>query len=119
MELSAQDDGLIGYRMLRTFLFDVAITAVLDHATADFVVIMCSDLQDPPELIPKMIDFFESGAEHVCVRITTRKSTPFAIRLLTRLFYRLASSFTQGGIPQNVSDSGLHRERVTKLQENS
>lgn len=123
VELSTQDNRVIGYRMSRTFLFDAAITAVLDHATADAVVIMCSDLQDPPELIPNMIDFFESGAEHVCVRITSRKSSPVAIRILTRLFYRLANSLTQGGIPENVSDFRLASrkcyEAARKLRESN
>jgi dolichol-phosphate mannosyltransferase len=103
-KLAQEKGNVTGYKMSRTFLFDSAITTGLDHATADAVVIMCSDLQDPPELLPEMIRKFENGEDHVCVRIISRKGASFRLRFLTMLFYALAEKLTQGVISKNVSD---------------
>jgi dolichol-phosphate mannosyltransferase len=93
--------------MSKTFLFDSAITAALDFATADAVVIMCSDLQDPPSIIPDLISGYEQGFDQVVVKIKSRKGTPFLIRVFANLFYKIAYYLTQGDIPKNVSDYRL------------
>jgi glycosyltransferase involved in cell wall biosynthesis len=105
--LSCSDKRVVGYRMSRTFPFDSAITATLDKANSDAVVIMCSDLQDPPELIPEMIARYEEGFDQVCVRIKSRKDLPFSMRILTKYFYRLARILSRGNLPENVSDFRL------------
>lgn len=105
--LNGQDSRVVGYKMSRTFLFDSAISAALDQADSDAVVIMCSDLQDPPEVIPSLISGYEAGFDQVVVKISSRKGTPLLIRFFSALFYHLAASFTSGAIPRNVSDFRL------------
>lgn len=121
--LASIDKRVVGYRMSRTFLFDSAITATLDGADAEAIVIMCSDLQDPPELIPKMIDKYEEGYDQVCAQIKSRKSVPFFVRILTRVFYRFANVLSRGELPENVSDFRLASkacyEAAKQLRENN
>lgn len=106
-DLSTTDKRVKGYRMSRTFGLDAALTCVLDQANADAIVIMCSDLQDPPEVIPNLIDAYLSGYEHVVVRVSNRSGVSFSIRFLTKIFYRLAAKLSNGVLPPNVSDFRL------------
>jgi len=105
--LSAKYGNVLGVRMSRTFSLDAGFTMGLDLATADTVVIMASDLQDPPELISSFIEKYESGYEQVVARVVKRGHVPFIRRQLTRLFYLLANKATNNLIPRGVSDFRL------------
>ena len=71
----------------RNFGHSIAITAGLDHARGDAVVVMDCDLQDPPELIPEMVAQYRRGFDVVHARRRTRRGeSPFK-RLTARLFY--------------------------------
>jgi glycosyltransferase involved in cell wall biosynthesis len=110
-----------GFRMTRTFDFDNALTAGLELSSGDATIIMASDLQDPPEVIPQFLREMESGAEQVVARVTERKTLPIHLKVLTGLYYKLASWATDGRMPQNVSDFRLIsrevRESVVQLKE--
>jgi glycosyltransferase involved in cell wall biosynthesis len=94
-------------RMSRTFSFDAALRSGIDHSTSDVVVIMTSDLQDPPEVIPQLLRKYEEGFEQVLVKITSRETVPFFRRILSAVFYRLAHRMTAGLLPESVSDFRL------------
>lgn len=106
-EASRKYSNLVGYKMSRNFSLDAALTAGLDFAKADAVVIMASDLQDPPETISSLLREFERGFDQVLVRVTKRKSVPFLRRKLSSIFYRSASYMTDGMLPEKVSDFRL------------
>ena len=75
-EFANRDSRIIGFQMSRNFNLDAAFTCGLDNSESDLVVIMASDLQDPPEVIPTLFRAYEEGYDHVIVKITKRKSVP-------------------------------------------
>lgn len=113
-KLSKSHSNVLGFRMSKNFSLDAAFTAGIDRATGDVAVIMCSDLQDPPEAIPLLLREYEKGAEQVLVRITSRKSVPLPRRLLSKIFYKIAHKLTQGMLPELVSDFRLLNRQAYK-----
>ena len=106
-ELSRGTGRVLGVRMSKTFSLDSAFTMGLDIATGDAVVMMASDLQDPPEIIHSFIEKFEEGYEQVVAKIIRREHVPFVRRVLSNWFYALANKATGGLIPRGVSDFRL------------
>lgn len=88
--LGRADARVRGLRLIRNFGEHVAITAGLDRADADHVVIMACDLQDDPAAIRRMLDASQSGADLVLVRRMKRRDA-WLKRLLARIFYALIS----------------------------
>jgi dolichol-phosphate mannosyltransferase len=109
---SKNDKRIIGYKMSRTFSLDAAFTNGINQSSADIVVIMCSDLQDPPEIIPNLLRKYEDGFDQVLVKITSRDQLSFIRKKLTKLFYRVAKYMTNGLIPESVSDFRLMNRRA-------
>lgn len=109
---SKQYSNLIGFKMSRNFSLDSALTAGIDFAAGEAVVIMASDLQDPPETISGLLREFERGFDQVLVRVTKRKSVPLLRRKLSAVFYRSASYMTDGMLPGKVSDFRLMSKRA-------
>lgn len=98
---------IMGFRMSRNFSLDSALTSGLDHATADICILMTSDLQDPPELIPSLLREYEKGFEQVLVKVIKREEVPPIRRFLSKLFYRSANWMSDGMLPELVSDFRL------------
>src|SRR5204863_5466282 len=67
-ELTAREDGITLVQLSRNFGMEVAMSAGIDHAEGDYVVLMHADLQDPPELIPEMLESARAGADVVYAR---------------------------------------------------
>jgi dolichol-phosphate mannosyltransferase len=109
---SEADSKVVGIRMSRNFSLDSAFTCGLDYATADLAIIMTSDLQDPPEAIPLFLRKFEQGYDQVLAKIIKRDSVPLLRRILSKIFYRLASGMTSGMLPESVSDFRLVNKRT-------
>jgi len=103
-ELSRETGKVLGVRLSKTFTLDSAFTMGLDIATGDAVVIMASDLQDPPEVIHSFIEKYEEGYEQVVAKIVRREHVPFVRRILSNWFYILANKATGDLIPRGVSD---------------
>lgn len=120
-KLSNSYPNVSGYRMSRTFTLDGAFTFGINNATEDAIIIMASDLQDPPEVIHDFLDNFESGFEQVVAKVIRRSHVPFVRRQLSNIFYILANRFTGNVIPRGVSDFRLLSRTaylgVRKLQE--
>lgn len=105
-KLSEQHPNIIGLQMSRDFGFEASIFAAVKQSSADVIVMMTSDLQDPPEAIPKFLREYESGYEHV-YQIVKERSDVSAIRNLnSRIFYFIANRFSGGLI---VKDSSVFR----------
>lgn len=99
-------------RLSRNFTADGGVSAGLAYASGDAAVIMCADLQDPPELIPAFVDRWEQGYENVYQVITRREGASALRRMNSRLFYWLINRLTDGAFPKNVSDFRLVDRRV-------
>jgi polyisoprenyl-phosphate glycosyltransferase len=121
-EIQKHDPRFKGMKMSRNFALDAAFTCGLDHAAADAVVIMTSDLQDPPEAIHQLLREYEQGFDQVLARITNRGTVPLLRRKLSSAFYRIANFMTGGMLPESVSDFRLLSKRcyqsISMLREN-
>jgi len=96
----------------RNFGHQAAITAGLDHARGDVIVMLDADLQDPPELIPTMLDHWRRGSD-VVYAVRTERSGETRTKLVTaRWFYRLFSRLAQIDLTQNAGDFRLLDRRA-------
>lgn len=101
-----------GVKFSRNFSLDAAFACGLDLADSDLVVVMASDLQDPPEVISDMLRKYESGSNQVLVRIKKRETVPWLRRNLSEIYYKIANVLTDGMLPENVSDFRLMSRKV-------
>jgi dolichol-phosphate mannosyltransferase len=106
-ELAEQDNRLKVISLSRNFGHQTAITAGLDHARGDAVVMIDADLQDPPELIPDMVDRWRAGADVVYAVRTHREGETRFKRETARLFYRLISKLSDVELQENSGDFRL------------
>jgi dolichol-phosphate mannosyltransferase len=102
----------------RNFGHQIAITAGLDHAHGDCVVVIDADLQDPPEVIPSMVDRWREGFD-VVYGVRAEREGERAMKLITAsAFYRLLNRLTSLQIPADVGDFRLmSRRAVNELQQ--
>ena len=91
----------------RNFGKENAMLAGFDYATGDAVVILDADLQDPPSLIPRMIDYWERGYDDVYAKRRSRGRESWLRRRLSLLFYRILQSSTRFEVLENVGDFRL------------
>ncbi|WP_042337656.1 glycosyltransferase family 2 protein [Paraburkholderia ferrariae] len=96
----------------RNFGKEAALTAGLDEASGDAVVVIDADLQDPPSLIPEMIERWRAGAEVVLARRASRACDSFLKRTTAALFYRVHNKLSEVKIPENVGDFRLMDRQV-------
>ena len=96
----------------RNFGHQMAITAGMDKATGDAVVIIDADLQDPPEVIPQMVDKWLEGYDVVFGVRTRRQGESLFKRATAALFYRILRRATNVNIPVDTGDFRLMDRRV-------
>lgn len=95
-----QDPRVGGLRLSRSFGHHLAVTAGLDRARGDAVVVMDGDLQDPPEEIPALYDRYKAGFDLVYAVRRTRHD-PWLKRVNSYLFWRAMNSVSGLGMPPN------------------
>jgi glycosyltransferase involved in cell wall biosynthesis len=111
-ELQNQDAHVRVVRFSRNFGHQVAITAGLEHASGDAVVIIDADLQDPPEIILEFLAKWLDGYD-VVYGVRTERAGETAFKLWTaRLFYRFISRLSDVAIPLDTGDFRLMDRRV-------
>ncbi|MEO8154418.1 MAG: glycosyltransferase family 2 protein [Rhizobacter sp.] len=104
--------GVRYLRLSRNFGKEHALTAGIDHAAGDVVVLMDADLQHPVEIIAKMLVAWQGGADMVCAARASRSDESMAKRLGTRLFYWIVNRKGQVQIPVDAGDFRLMDRRV-------
>ena len=110
--LCVQDVHVRGIRLSRNFGFQIAVTAGLDAAQGDAVVLMDADLQDPPEIIPQMVAAWRDGADVAYgVRVSRAGETAFK-KSTAAAFYQLIHAITNVNIPVNTGDFRLMDRQV-------
>lgn len=112
IELADADHRFRVLELSRNFGKEAALTAGIDAALGDAVIPFDADLQDPPDLIPKMIEMWRQGFEVVLARRSDRRSDTFLKRTTAALFYRLHNKLSTIQIPENVGDFRLMDRRV-------
>jgi glycosyltransferase involved in cell wall biosynthesis len=95
----------------RNFGHQAAVTAGMEHTTGEVVLIMDTDMQDDPAVIPAMVDKWRAGAEVVVATRTSRRE-PVLVRFLFSTYYRVFSSITPIEIPHAAGNFGLIDRRV-------
>lgn len=109
-----QDSRVKLVRLSRNFGHQAAISAGLDFAGGDAIVIMDADLQDPPEAIPNLVATWREGYEIVYVTRKAR-SEAWPKRLAYWLFYRVLGRLSDVRIPADSGDFGLMDRRAVQL----
>ena len=108
-------DSRINYLNLsRNYGKEIAMIAGFDYIKGDALVIMDADLQDPPELIPEMIKYWEEGFDDVYARRRSRKGESFLKKLTSWGFYRTLQSMTKIEIQKDTGDFRLLDRRCVE-----
>ena len=105
--LARQDPRFRVVELSRNFGKEAALTAGIDAARGDAVIPIDADLQDPPELIPVLVEEWRKGADMVLAHRSDRSSDSFMKRKTAELFYRIHNRLSNVRIPENVGDFRL------------
>ena len=106
-QYSKQDSRINYVSLSRNFGKEAAMLAGFDYVTGDCMVIIDADLQDPPELIPEMVKWWEQGYEDVYARRKSRGRESWLRKRLSMMFYRMLQSSSRFDVLQNVGDFRL------------
>lgn len=106
-ELAAKDANVKVIKLSRNFGHQLALSCGLDQARGAAVLIIDADLQDPPELLPKMLEIWRNGIDVVYGQRTSRAGETKLKRLLAYGFYRIISRITGVSIPADTGDFRL------------
>ena len=112
LELGNADRRVVGINLSRNFGHQLAITAGVDFSRGATVVVMDSDLQDPPELIPELHAKFRQGFDVVYAQRRTREGETWFKEITAKLFYRVIRRMTTIDIPVDTGDFRLMSRRV-------
>lgn len=115
--LAAQDPRVRILALSSRFGHQTSLLAGIDHADGDAIVMLDSDLQHPPELIPSMLDEFERGFD-VVYTVRRDHEVPMLRRLTSRLFYRVVNTMSQVPIQESAADFRLISRRVADVFRN-
>ncbi|MBI3760678.1 MAG: glycosyltransferase family 2 protein [Chloroflexi bacterium] len=111
-EIAAQDPCVKIISFSRNFGHQIAITAGIDYAEGDAVIIIDSDLQDPPEVIPELVKHWRTGHDVVYATRSERRGETWFKLATAGLFYWLINRVTSLSIPSNTGDFRLIDRRV-------
>ena len=118
----SENDGRITVIDLsRNFGKEIALTAGLDHASGDAVIVIDSDLQDPPEVIPQLVEKWRDGNDVVNAKRIKRKGEGLLKKITSYTYYRLLFHLSDIKIPMDTGDFRLLNRNalnaVLKLRE--
>lgn len=113
-EYAEQDDRVAYIDLSRNFGKEIAMIAGLDHVTGDATVIIDADLQDPPELIPQMIEFWEQGYDDVYAKRNSRNGESWFKKASSRWFYKILQKSTHIEVQMDTGDFRLLDKRCVE-----
>ena len=120
-ELRQTDERICYVDFARNFGKEIAMIAGLDYATGDCVVFMDADLQDPPELIPELVKYWEQGYDDVYSKRRSRKGETWLKKFTSKRYYRVLQHVTKVEIQEDTGDFRLLDKRcvnaLKKLRE--
>ena len=106
-ELRQKDERICYVDFSRNFGKEIAMIAGLDYATGDCVIIMDADLQDPPELVPKMVELWEQGYDDVYAKRKSRAGETWLKKFTSKMYYKVLQSLTKVEIQKDTGDFRL------------
>ncbi|WP_417517951.1 glycosyltransferase family 2 protein [Marinobacter sp.] len=108
--------GIRLVKLSRNFGKEAAMTAGMEHAMGDAVIVLDADLQDPPEQIPGMVECWQSGVDVVLMQRRSRAGETAFKRWSAHIFYRLLNRTSRTNIPVDTGDFRLmSRKAVSAL----
>lgn len=103
-----QKDRICNYVTLsRNFGKEIAMIAGMDYSKGDAVIFLDADLQDPPEIIPELIKYWEQGYDDVYCRRKSRKGETWFKKWTSKMYYKVLSSLTYVEIQEDTGDFRL------------
>src|SRR5688500_9010846 len=114
-ELAARDARVKIVNFARNFGHQTAVTAGIDYASGDAVILIDADLQDPPEMILEMIERWKAGYDVVYAVREERKGESWFKLMTAKLFYRLIYRITDVEIPMDTGDFRLIDRKVANV----
>lgn len=114
-QLHQEDEAHVHYvSFSRNFGKESALYAGLQKANGDYVTVMDADLQDPPEMLPKMIQLLEQNEEYDCIgtRRIDRKGEPKLRSLFSRAFYKIINKISDTEMLDGVRDFRMMRRQM-------
>ena len=99
----------------RNFGKEAALSAGIDHASGDAVIPLDADLQDPPDLIPRMVEYWQGGSPVVLAARSDRTSDGYVKRATAGAFYWIHNWLAATEIPRNVGDFRLMDRQVVEV----
>ena len=106
-ELRSKDKRINYLNLSRNFGKETAMIAGLDYAKGDCVIIIDADLQDPPELIPEMLQYWEQGYDDVYAKRKSRKGETWLKKFTSKMYYKVLQSMTKVEIQKDTGDIRL------------
>lgn len=113
-ELREKDKRFCYLNLSRNFGKETAMIAGLDYCKGDAVVIIDADLQDPPELIPEMIKYWEEGYDDVYAKRRSREGETWLKKFTSKMYYKVLQGFTRIEIQKDTGDFRLLDRRCVE-----
>jgi glycosyltransferase involved in cell wall biosynthesis len=110
--IQAMDSHVCVVDLSRNFGKEIALTAGLEHTNGDVVVVLDSDLQDPPELIPEMLEAWREGYDVVYGVRTHRDGETWFKKISAKYFYQIIRAVSRVDIPKDTGDFRLMTRRA-------
>ncbi|MGN1297044.1 MAG: glycosyltransferase family 2 protein [Clostridia bacterium] len=110
-ELREKDKRICYVNFSRNFGKEIAMIAGMDYITGDCAIFMDADLQDPPELIPELIKYWEEGYDDVYAKRRSRKGETFFKKFTSKAYYKILQSLTSVEIQRDTGDFRLLDKR--------
>lgn len=114
-EIHEIDPRVCYISLARNFGHQIAVTAGLNYVRGQAIVVMDADLQDPPELIPDLVEKWKLGYQIVYAQRTQRRKESWRKRLPAYVFYRLMRKLADVDIPMDTGDFCLMDRRVVDV----
>ena len=120
-ELRQKDERFCYVNLSRNFGKEIAMMAGLDYAKGDAVIFIDADLQDPPELIPELIKYWEEGYDDVYAKRKSRDGETFLKKFTSKMYYKILQKMSRVEIQKDTGDFRLLDRRcvnaLKKLRE--
>lgn len=113
-DYAEKDDRVAYVSFSRNFGKEIAMIAGFDHVTGDATVVIDADLQDPPELIPQMIKFWEEGYDDVYAKRKSREGESWFKKTTSKVYYRLLEQVSHVPIQKDTGDFRLLDRRAVE-----
>jgi glycosyltransferase involved in cell wall biosynthesis len=111
-KISTEDQRVIYISFSKNFGKEAAMYAGFVNATGDYVAVMDADMQDPPELLPQMLEYIQNGYDSVATRRASRKGEKPVRSFFARMFYKIINKISDADIVDGARDFRLMKREM-------